>query len=268
MPKPTGAQIIGALLRAGGRGIGQYYDYKQLEEQKKLRAEDREWMKTVRGWRKEDRTRDIAQEKREQQVKQQAQSFLKILSGDSPYAPEIPDVNIQRQKAYDTIGRTAPEDVKFGAKREGLTRAGLTQEQVLKKLGIAPKAEKTARQKEEEKLWQTLTTEQKIQKLFGIKPPDTAGEAKKQRAKLKSDQKKWDKDAKAHVLRNVEMYPQTANLLAETGRFSIGYRLKPENWSDKNWNLYKFEQVRISRFMGARPGVKPEVPVELREFFD
>ena len=108
----------------------------------------------------------------------------------------------------------------------------------------------------------------KIQKLFGIKPPDTAKETEKQRAKLKSDQKKWDKDVRGHVLRNAEMYPQTANLLAETGRFSIGYRLKPEGWNDKKWNLYKFEQVRIRRFMGERPAVKSEVPEELQIFFD
>jgi len=68
--KLTGREIAGMLLQAGGRGLAQYYDLKQLAEQKESQAEDRDWVKTVRGWRKEDRQRDITQAKREQQVQQ------------------------------------------------------------------------------------------------------------------------------------------------------------------------------------------------------
>jgi hypothetical protein len=280
MPNLTGRQVAAILLRRAGQGLGQYFDQKQLAEQREIERKNREWVDRQRKRTdvrfeqgQEDRQRALDRFNIEQQSQQRAQSFLKILGGDSPFAPEIPDVNIQRQKAFDITGRTAPATVQAGAFGEDLVGAGVPSDiagmAVLKKLGIAPKAPKaqTERQK-----WAALSLNpnrnpleeleyQSLDKTYGSDKKAQA-EAKKQRKQIKTDQIKWDKDVRAHVLRNAVAYPQTAELLNETGRFSIGYRLKPESWSDKDWNLYKFEQVKINRFMGRRP-VVTEFDVDL-----
>ncbi len=271
MPNLTGKQIAGILLQAGGRGLGQYFDQKQLEEQKRLQAEDREWMKTVRGWRKEDRARDVVEAKREQQTKQRAQSFLKILSGDSPFAPEIPDVNIQRQEAFDILGRTAPPTIGAGALKEHLIQAGTPEPTAelarLRELGIAPKAPKEPTDLDD---WVSLSLNpertageqlrfQALDKRFG-KDDKAKVEVEKQRVKLKSDQKQWDKDVRQYVTSsfNRENFPRTIEVLDKYGATVIGRKQAPKNWKTedpfkKEWPQYLMELNRVRNVFGVRP---------------
>jgi len=293
--KPTGAQIIGEILRQAGQGVGQYHDLKQYEEQKKLQEEDREWIKMVRGWRKEDRQRDIAQAKREQQVKQRAQSFLKILGGDSPFAPEIPDVNIQRQKAYDILGRTAPPTIGAGALKEHLIQAGEPEPTAelarLKKLGIAPKApsEPSATQ-EDRARWVRLKLNpkrtpaeeleyQSLNKTYGTEPPDTSKETEKRQKELEKDQKQWDKDVRQWITpasRNA-IYPRMNEILQKYGVFLIGRNQIPKDWQpekkDSKWFEYLMELNSIRNMFGTRPqttimSTPDEVPADIKVFFE
>ena len=95
MPKPNAAQILGALLRAGGRGIGTYYDQKQLAEQEALRKKDREWIEKQRkqsdiqfGQSQKDRKRKLGEVRQGEADQAYLNSLLKQL--DTPFGMSIP----------------------------------------------------------------------------------------------------------------------------------------------------------------------------------
>jgi hypothetical protein len=276
--KLKGREILGILLQRAGRGVEQYYDLKQFEEQKKLRAEDRDWIKTVRGWRKEDRQRDIAQAKREQEVKQRAASFLKILGGDSPFAPEIPDVNIRRQKAYDVIGETAPRTVGAGALKEHLIRAGEPESVAelarLKELGIAPeKPDKPSASQEDRARWVQLSLRpdrdpaeeleyQSLNKTYG-NDKAAQSEVEKHQKKLEKSQIQWDKDYDNYIKTYTDQFPMHTKLIKEQSEGKMGgvSRLIIASWSGKDQGKYRAERVRLHNILGPRPEkIEPATP--------
>ena len=300
MPKLTGKQILGMLLRAGGQGLGAYYDQRQLEEQEKLRAEDRDWMNTVRGWRTEDRQHGIAQAKEEQRVKQRAQTMLKFLRKNTA----IPNAYTMMQGASDVLGKTASPTISAGALKEDLIRGGAPEPVAelarLKKLGIAPKAPKAPTERQR---WAGLSLKpnrtpleeleyQSLDKTYG-NDKKAQKEVEKQRIKLKGDQVKWDKDVRQYVTSsfNRENFPRMIELLDKGGVLLIGSNQTPKSWQKgdekKKWFEYLMELNRVRNVFGVRPGfvggtaIAPpppkaptqkepvvETPAELLEFFE
>lgn len=147
--KLSTAQKIGMMLKLAGRGLGTYADIKESQRERGLEAEDRAFTDEQREvWRETQR-----QAQAEINQRRQAEAFIRVLGGQSPFAPDrpgampeiaaaIPDPQTRRQRAYDVAGRPAPVDVKLGAFGEGLGRAGYKPEQIamakLRELGILP----------------------------------------------------------------------------------------------------------------------------------
>lgn len=88
MPKRNAAQIIGELLQAAGRGAGQYYDFKQIEEQERLRKEDRVFQKEQREFWRFQRDKTKKQVVKEEKDRGYLDALLKQF--DTPFGMSIP----------------------------------------------------------------------------------------------------------------------------------------------------------------------------------